>query len=64
MLRWLAAKVGMTRLVSDTEKTLNGVRTLSEGEQRVIAINVFTAMARAVRQIEATPAPAVMNATE
>jgi hypothetical protein len=57
MFRWLGAKVGNARLVSDTEKTLSGLRTLPEGEQRVIAINVFTSMTQSVRQLEATPGP-------
>ena len=57
MFTWLGAKVGRARLVSDTEKTLNGLRTLSNGEQRVIAMNVFSAMTQAVRQLNATHGP-------
>ncbi len=44
-------------LISDTEKTLNEVRTLPEATQREIAANVVSDIMFATRQIESTPGP-------
>ena len=45
----------ISHLISDTEKTLNEVRTLPEATQREIAGNVVSDIMFATRQIESTP---------
>ncbi len=57
MFGWLKKRSLTSLIISDTEKTLNEVRTLSEAAQRVIAVNVYKEVVRANKEIEGTPGP-------
>ena len=57
MFGWLKKRSLTSLIISDTEKTLNEVRTLSEAMQRVIAVNVYKEVVRSNKEIEGTPGP-------
>lgn len=57
MFGWLKKKSGASLIISDTEKTLNEVRKLTEAVQRVIAMSVYKEIVHSLRQIEGTPGP-------
>ncbi len=57
MFGWVKKGLQTSLLISDTEKTLNEVRTLSEAMQSVIAANVYKEVVRSIKEIEGTPGP-------
>jgi len=57
MFGWLKKRSGASWIISEAERTLNEVRSLSEVAQRVIAMNVYKEIVRSLRQIESTRGP-------